>query len=217
MNNQRTLAIINELVDAKGTRTNEQEMLWCELYEECVKEVRNIVRRKNYSFAIDYTQEDFEQEVMITIYKKLYEYDALRAKVSTWLHMISATIYNKFYNERKRIKEKGFAMIPMYKENDDKEVINMVDLNKFSKSVEKEYFYNMSCERVYDAINHLRDNYRDVVMLCDIEGLKPREASKVLGCEAKVVYRNLNRAHDNLERTIVNEELDEDLLDEHEL
>lgn len=217
MNNERTLVIVNELVDMKGKSTYECEMLWCELYEECIKELRKMVYKKHYTFASDYAQEDFEQDVMITIYKKLHEYDAMRAKVSTWIHMISANIYIKFYNERKRLKEKGFETISMYKENDDNEVINMIDLNKGSKSVEKEYFYKLSCERLYNAIYNLKDNYRDSVILCDMEGLKPREASKVLGCKNEDVYRHLNRAHNKLKRTILNEELDEEFFDEYEL
>ena len=43
---------------------------WCDLYEECIHEVRNIARRKNYTFASDYSQEDFEQDVIIMIYNK---------------------------------------------------------------------------------------------------------------------------------------------------
>ena len=216
MNNERLLAIVNELVNMKGERTYEHEMLWCELYEECIKELRKMVLKKHYTFASDYAQEDFEQDVMITIYKKLHEYDAIRAKVSTWLHMISANIYNKFYNERKHLKEKGFETISMYKENDDKEIINMIDLYKHSNSTEKDYFYNLSCERLYDAICHLRDNYRDSVILCDIEGLKPREASKVFGRKNEDVQRWLNRAHDTLERYITNEEMEEDLFCERD-
>lgn len=217
MNNERTLAIVNELVKVNDKKSYAYEMRWSELYKECIKELRNIVRRREYSFASDYSQEDFEQNVMITIFEKLYEYDALRAKFSTWLWKISANIYNKFYNERKRLKENGFETISMHRENDDNEVVNIIDIDKYSKSVEKEYFYNLSSERLYDAIDNLRDNYRDVVILCDIEGRKPREASKVLGRKSEDVYRWLNRAHDNLERFIVNEEIEEDFVDEYDL
>ncbi len=217
MNNERTLTIVNELVKVNCKRSYVYEMLWSELYGECIKELRNIVRRREYSFASDYSQEDFEQNVMITIFEKLYEYDALRAKFSTWLWKVSTNIYNKFYNERKRLKENGFETISMYRENDDNEVVNIIDIDKYSKSVEKEYFYNLSSERLYDAIDNLRDNYRDVVILCDIEGQKPREASKVLGRKSEDVYRWLNRAHDNLERFIVKEEIEEDFVDEYDL
>lgn len=141
----------------------------------------------------------------------------MRAKASTWFHIITASIYNKFYNERKLLKEKGFETISMYRENDDNDVINIIDLNKCNKSVEKQYFYKLSCEQLYDAIYSLRDNYRDSVILCDIEGLKPREASKELGRKSEDVYRHLNRAHDKLKSIIVNEEIEEEFYDDYDL
>lgn len=217
MDNGKIVAIIRELADVQGKGNYSNEMLWGELCEECVKELRKMVTRKQYVFTSDYAQEDFEQDVMMVIFENLHRYDATRAQFNTWFRRISANIYNKFYNQQKRLMENDVRTISMYIENDENEEGNIIDCYKYSKSVEKDYFYSISCGKLYNAIQHLKDNYRDVVMLCDMAGFKPGEAADILGQKREIVYRWLNRAHDKLEKFIVDEDMEEDIYDEYNL
>lgn len=211
MNNEKIVALIKGIVDAKGQGTYEHEMCWVELNKECVDALKKIVYSKNFTFNAEWDFDDFMQDVMSSIFKNLKIYDATRASFYTWFRTISTRIYYKNrYN-------KEIISIPMYLENEDNEIVNIIDQCKYRTSVENDYFYNLSCEKLYDAINQLRDNYRDVVILCDIEGLKPGEAAKILGQKREVVYRWLNRAHDKLKDFIVAEAMEEDLSNEYEL
>ena len=217
MENTKVVEMVKKLVDMKGESTYEYELLREELYKECIKELRTMVNVRQYSFSSDYAQDDFEQDVMISVFEKLNQYDVTRGQFNTWIRKIGSNTYNKFYNVRKHLSENGLRTISMYVENDENEVSNIIDYYKYSKSVEKESFFNISSERLYKAIAQLRDNYRKVVILCDIQGIKPGEAAKMLGEKREIVYRWLNRAHDNLKKIIVNEKLEEDIYEGYEL
>ena len=217
MENTKIVEMVKKIVDMKGEKTYECEMLRGELYNLCVKELRKMAGARQYSFSNDYSQEDFEQDVIMIVFEKLNQYDITRGQFNTWIRKIGANIYNKFYNGHKRLSENGLRTISMYVENDENEVSNIIDYYKYSKSVEKELLFNMSSEKIYKTIAQLRENYRKVVVLCDIQGLKPSEAANVLGEKREDVYRWLNRAHDSLEKIIVNEEIEEDIYEDYEI
>ena len=215
MSNERAIAIINELVNVEGERNHEQEKLWEELYQECIKMLRIRVHKKGYSFSVEWNQEDYEQDVIFTIFRCLDKYDPTCATFGTWFSNISTKIYYKKYNKIK--KDKGIQVIPMYVENEGNESVNLIDTCKQTKSVEKEYLHNMMWSNVYDEIGKLNDRQRDVVMLCDVEGMKPREVSKLRGYKSEDVSRWLNRAHNKLATYIVNESFEEELAYDYDL
>ena len=191
----------------------EKEMYWIELYEECKKTLMNMAKCENYQFDDLWELSDFVQEVMIIVCEKIQTYDINRSKFATWVKKIGKNVY---YDYLRSIRNKA-KELSMYIDNDNNEELNIIDTFKYSMSVEDNYFYRISSDKLYNAINNLRDNYRDVVMLCDIEGLKPSEASKVLGIKREDVYRRLNRAHNKLLQFVVSEEIEEDFSYEYEL
>ena len=82
--------------------------------------------------------------------------------------------------------------------NENGEEASIIDLYHSTKSIEDMVLHNQSWEMVYEAINSLKENYRDVVMLCDVMNRKPHEAAVILGCKPADVSRWLNRAHKKL-------------------
>lgn len=210
MKNEKIIEMIKVLGEMTDNDSYEYKMIWNELYEVCVNELHKLVNKKQYYFTSDYSQEDFEQDVMTNIFDKIWQYDATRGQFNTWIWRIGTNVYNSY---RKLIDNK-LKTVSMYVENED---INIIDCYKYSKSVEKEYFYNISSGELYKFISQLKDNYRKVVILCDIRGLKPSEAAKILGEKREDIYRWLNRAHNNLEKIITDNKIVENIYEEYEL
>ena len=217
MNNNMMCELIEVLTIKKGENPHNYEVCWKTFYDECLKSLRAIVCKKHFEFNADWTQEDYEHDVMLKVFDKMDSYDSKCGHFITWFSTLSTRIYYKKYNKAKNEMANGNFTIPMYIENNDNDTINIIDHYKYSTSVEKDYFYNISSDKLYNAIANLKDNYRNVVMLCDIQGIKPKDAAKILGCKSEDVYRWLTRAHASLKTFIINEEMEEDLSYEYEL
>ena len=206
MNNTRTLELINALVNGKEERTYREEMLWSEFYEACVKELNKKASMRNYDFFdIDWSQEDYVQEVMFEVFKNLHKYDVARAQFATWLGGVGDRIYRKHLSMCTKKRNKGFEVTTMYVEDDECKDLNIIDKFDCTNSVEKDYFHELAMSTMYDAIDGLKSNYRKVVTLCDLEGRKPREVAKVLGCNSKDVHDWLYRGHRALAKSLDDE------------
>lgn len=217
MNNKIMCDLIDVLTIKVKDNSFDHELCWKKFYEECIHSLRTIVHKKNFTFDADWTQEDFEHDVMLKVIDKIDSFDAKCGHFSTWFTTISTRIYYKKFNRVKVALENGFSTIPIYIKNDNNESINVIDHYKYSTSVEQDLFHNLGSKNLCQAIVSLKDNYRDVVILCDLQGLKPSEASKHLGCKSEDVSRWLSRAHASLKSTIIKEEIVEDLSYEYEL
>ena len=215
MNNERTLALINALLDEKKSGTYEKELLWEEFYEMCIKELRKKVIYKNYTFGPEWDQEDFEQDVMMTVLGKLDKYDPSRTKFTTWLATISSRIYYKRFNKEKVANEwkTNFVYEDAY-ENSDVEMSNYAN---HTRSVEDEYFHRCDMEDIQNMIAGLKDNYREVFILCNMEGKKSKEVAKLLGHKVEDIYKWLHRANKKIVEHIVDESLESALFYEYEL
>ncbi len=215
MNNERTLELINSLLDEKKNGTYEKELLWKEFYEMSINELKTKINCRNYLFASKQDQEDFEQEVMMIVFSKLKKYDPSRTKFSTWLETISSRIYFKKYKKEKVASERTatFLYEDAYANGDGE----MSYYSNYSKSVEDEYFHNCDMEDIQNAIAGLKDNYREVFILCNIEGKKPGEAAKLLGCKVEDVYKWLHRANKKIAEYIMEKSLEDALFYEYEM
>lgn len=58
-------------------------------------------------------------------------------------------------------------------------------------------------EEIKAALEHLRVDHREVVVLCDIEGLSYKEIAEMLDCPLGTVMSRLARARANLKRVLV--------------
>ena len=198
MNNIKMISLIEKVVNVKGERSFLQELCWGELYDECIKGLRGLER--GLKFHVEWDNEDFEQDVMIEIFKCLDKYNPNCGSFYNWLRAIAKNVYNKNYYRNEKCK--GIETIPMYVENEEKELINIIDVCKCTNSIEEEYFENVNYREICDVINTLDEKYRQVVILSCIYGLKPREVARQLGIDSGVVRVRLSRARSKLKTLI---------------
>lgn len=139
-----------------------------------------------YRFLIYYTSspdvEDLVQEVFI---KAIDNYDKFRGDSSpkTWLISIARNIA---IDEARRKKSKNWReLIHLYEENTD-------------RSPEEAKIWKEDIERLYQAIQNLKQDYHDVVILRAIKELSVRDSAKILNWSETKVRVTYHRALKNL-------------------
>ena len=122
--------------------------------------------------------EDVSQEVFSKISRSLGEFRG--ESLSSWVYRIAT---NAATDRMRRT-----AARPSITENDD------VALPDTADSAERQAIRSEMSECVRDLTNELPDNYRTVLVLSEIEGLKDAEIAEVVGATVQAVKIRLHRA-----------------------
>ena len=145
---------------------------------------------KDYDEALDITQEIF----IMTI-------EALRSfrresKFSTWFYSIMVN-YCKNY----RKKNSRYNLVPINSSKGDEEYD--LQLPDERENPEKEVIMNDSLRIVREEINRLPDDYREILMLRDIEGLSYNEIAEILDISLSNVKVRIHRGREFLKNRLL--------------
>jgi len=145
--------------------------------------------------------EDLTQEVFIKINKGLKKFRG-DSSLSTWIYKIATNIaieHLRSVSFRKINKQTVFSS------NMDDELKGKVSLLKYKEpSPEQQIEDDEMSGCIHDYINQLNENYRTVILLCDYEGLKNKEAAEVLGISLETVKIRLHRARAKMKKMVNN-------------
>jgi len=144
----------------------------------------------NYQDASDLTQECF-----ISVYNGIKDFKG-ESSLSTWIYRIAVNVCKNKLKSFERKKDSKTISLR------DK-ILDVKDSNNSPV----ELFEKKEIEsRVQDAINSLPSEWKEVVILRDIEGLSYDEIARILQCEIGTVKSRLHRARmvlkDKLKRVI---------------
>ena len=146
----------------------------------------------------DEDAQDAVQETFIRAYKAIHTFEA-RAQLHTWLHRILVnTALMKLRERRRRPTESIEDLLPAY-------------TNEGHQAVASRDWSDAVLERketaaiVREAIARLPDQYREVLVLRDIEERDTAETADLLGTTSNVVKVRLHRARQAL-RTLLDRE-----------
>jgi RNA polymerase sigma-70 factor (ECF subfamily) len=141
---------------------------------------------------------DAVQDAFIRAYKAIHTFEA-RAQLYTWLHRILVnTALMKLRERRRRPTESIEDLLPTYV-NDGHQAVASRD---WSDAVLER---KETAAIVREAIAMLPDQYREVLVLRDIEEKDTAEAAEILGTTSNVVKVRLHRARQAL-RTLLDRE-----------
>lgn len=151
----------------------------------------------NISYGMLSNQEDaydVSQEVFIKIYKSIDKFQG-NSSLSTWIYRITMNMCKDF------LRKRGRAVV--YSLNDvigdtDKER----DIKDDSLTPEEVTEQNEVQQAVRDAINALKEEYKQVISLYDLEGLSYEEVAYSLDCPIGTVKSRLNRARAALRKKL---------------
>lgn len=152
-----------------------------------------------YNISLKYLKdpneaEDITQEALIKVFRNLKNFN-MNSKFSTWLYRI---VVNTCKDElRKKKREENVSHL----DNSD-EYINEVEDTKYEplRSLEE----NELSEGLKNAVDELKLKYKEVIILCDVNGLSYNEISNILDIPVGTVRSRISRGRLNL-RKIINE------------
>ena len=142
--------------------------------------------------------QDAVQDAFIRAYKAIHTFEA-RAQLHTWLHRILVnTALMKLRERRRRPTESIEDLLPTYSTDGHQKVAS----RDWSDAVLER---KETAAIVREAIDKLPDQYREVLVLRDIEEKDTAEAAALLGTSSNVVKVRLHRARQAL-RTLLDRE-----------
>jgi RNA polymerase sigma-70 factor (ECF subfamily) len=142
--------------------------------------------------------QDAVQDAFIRAYKAIHTFEA-RAQLHTWLHRILVnTALMKLRERRRRPTESIDDLLPSYSTDGHQAVAS----REWSDAVLER---KETAGIVREAIAMLPDQYREVLVLRDIEEKDTAEAAEILGTTSNVVKVRLHRARQAL-RTLLDRE-----------
>ena len=142
--------------------------------------------------------QDAVQDAFIRAYKAIHTFEA-RAQLHTWLHRILVnTALMRLRERRRRPTESIEDLLPTYS-NDGHQAVASRDWS--DALLERKE----TAAIVREAIERLPDQYREVLVLRDIEEKDTAEAAEILGTTSNVVKVRLHRARQAL-RTLLDRE-----------
>lgn len=138
--------------------------------------------------------DDAAQDVFVRVYRSLKGFK-FGSAFSTWLYRITvntcknklASRHFKFYKANLRIDDS--------RDPDGRGAFEIKD-NTLSPETQAES--SETARMIQEAINSLPDCHKDVVVLCDIEGLSYEEISKIMNIKIGTVKSKLSRAREIL-------------------
>lgn len=161
----------------------------------------NRYRVRLYNFVFRFvgnreTSEDIVQETFLRAFRKRTEYRSI-ANFSTWLFTIAGNLAKSELRRRKRWR--------FFTLNRDEESNTGWDLPDESFRPDKLAESSITEWMIQEAISSLPINYRQVILLRDVEGLSYEEISNVIRCPVGTVKSRVNRARLKLQQKLKNE------------
>ena len=155
-------------------------------------------RGRLYNFVFRFvsdreTAEDIVQETFLRAFRKRKEYRAI-ANFSTWLFTIAGNLAKSELRRRKR-----WRLFSLHRDSDSDTGIELPDESFRPDKVAES---SMTDVQIQDAIRSLPENYRQVILLRDVEGMSYQEISEIVDCPVGTVKSRVNRARIKLQQKL---------------
>lgn len=154
----------------------------------------------NMAFRLTRNAEDAEDLIQETYFKAYKHYDKFEAgtNLKAWLFRIMKNTFINGYRKRQsQPPQSAFSDI----EDSFESLVEAK--NGQVKNPEQEYLAKVLDEDVQLAIDALREDYRMVILLVDLEGFSYKEAASILEVPVGTVMSRLYRGRRMLERVLL--------------
>ncbi|MBS1514235.1 MAG: sigma-70 family RNA polymerase sigma factor [Bacteroidetes bacterium] len=153
----------------------------------------------NYAYRMTNNQldaDDLVQETYLRAFRFFHKFER-GTNCKAWLFRIMKNLY--INNYRKAQKEPGKV--------DYEEVENFFDSIRSEKidsnDLQQKVFSNLLDDELLIALNSLQDDFKTVVILCDLEGLSYEEIAEFLNCPVGTVRSRLHRGRKLLQMKLM--------------
>ncbi|MCD8391374.1 MAG: sigma-70 family RNA polymerase sigma factor [Firmicutes bacterium] len=152
----------------------------------------------NMSYSLLSNREDAldaAQEVFVRVYRGIGGFKE-KSSFSTWLYRITTNVCSDFL--RKRQRSINALSISVNADEDDRDT----DIPDNSPTPEEHAELNERQKALYAALGELKEEYRIVITLFDIEGLSYEEISQITKAPIGTIKSRLNRARSALKKIL---------------
>jgi RNA polymerase sigma-70 factor (ECF subfamily) len=149
-----------------------------------------------------YEAEDLSQEVFIKVESGLKNFRG-ESKLSTWIYRIATnTAVDRIRNPSFKYKvNEGMPSESVQKDEFDTEDKNLFTGEK-AESTDQQYVRKEMNSCIRNYIENLPENYRTVVILSELEGVKNKEIAEILNISLDNVKIRLHRARAQLRKKL---------------
>lgn len=138
---------------------------------------------------------DAAQEVFVRVYKNIGSFKE-ESSFNTWLYRIITNVCFDILRKRQKTS-KVISISNMMGEDND------IDIPDDSPTPEENIELTERQRAVKDAISQLREEYRVVITMCDIEGMSYDDIAEMLGIPKGTVKSRINRARSSLKKILI--------------
>jgi RNA polymerase sigma-70 factor (ECF subfamily) len=165
-----------------------------EAYEILVKRYKDPLTNFVFRFVGDKNvSTDVVQDTMIRFYLHKDSYKSF-AKFSTWIYTIATNLAK---NELKRRKRK--RLFSIHGNNEDEQAFDIIDTNHTPDVLADSEIKN---KIIQNALSKVKEVYREVVILRDVQDLSYEEISEITGLSIGTVKSRINRGRAQLQKLL---------------
>jgi RNA polymerase sigma-70 factor (ECF subfamily) len=153
-----------------------------------------------YNYALRMTgdqldADDLLQDTYMRAFRFFHKFEK-GTNCKAWLFRIMKNCYiNKYRKHKKEPAKVDYEDVQNFYDSIRAEVVDPNDL-------ERKVYSNLLDDDLMNALNSLQDDYKTVVILCDLEGLSYEEISEFLDCPIGTVRSRLHRGRKILQKKL---------------
>lgn len=165
-------------------------------FKELVQRYKN--RLHNFLFRYTRNQEDCEdlvQETFLRVYKSRDTYKRI-ARFSTWMYTIAINLAKSLYKKKKRMPK-----VSIHEDPSDPDSFEM-KLEDPDLLQDDKLHQNLCMEQLEQALLQVSDDFREVVILRDLQQLSYEEVCEITGLPMGTVKSRINRGRAQLQELL---------------
>lgn len=154
----------------------------------------------NYAYKMTSNQLDADDLLQETYLRAFRFFDKFErgTNCKAWLFRIMKNLFiNKYRKNQKEPGKVDYGEIENFFDNIRSEKIDSTDL-------QQKVFSNLLDDDLTNALNSLQDDFKTVVILCDLEGLSYEEIADFVQCPIGTVRSRLHRGRKMLQQKLYN-------------
>lgn len=155
-------------------------------------------RLHNFLYRYTHNHEDCEdlvQETFLRVYRSRYSYQRI-AKLSTWIYTIALNLAKTMYKKKQRMKT--FSIHADESDPDDR----VFEIEDTTILQDESLHLKNSIGELEKALMELNEDFREVIVLRDIQELTYEEISEITGTAMGTVKSRINRGRAQIQEII---------------
>lgn len=165
-------------------------------FNELVKRYKDRLHNFLYRYTHNHQDcEDLVQETFLRVHKSRQSYERI-AKFSTWMYTIALNLAKSLYKKNQRMHK-----VSIHKDEGDPDDFEMM-IEDAKILPDEQLHQKLSLEQLEKALMSLQNEFREVVILRDLQQLSYEEISDITGVPMGTVKSRINRGRAQIQALI---------------